>query len=229
MENTTKYWAREVDAERFNGSYYYNEDDAENENIWIGGNRRYMTFNKDLIEDVERALDTVDYSDEEDIRYAFTKKDGSELLDEQVNELKNLAEEYQTSGINKDSYEIVADALTIIYDQPFSCKTIHGYSQSDWQYIIYPQDYSQKHIDYIEAAYFGTGTEFEVTTRKITSDKFDDEIADGYEVVNIYTCAYETDEVKNDIARQLNVSKNEIGLLLISDTHHITTYDYREE
>lgn len=229
MENNTKYWAREVNNERFNGNFYYTEDDAADENVWIGGNRQYKAFNNDLIEDVEKALDTVDYSDEEEIRDAFVKKDGSDLSDAQIDELKELTESFQTTGTNRDSYEIIADALTIIYGEPFGCQTIYGCGQGDWQYIIYPQTCSQEHINYIEAIYFGTGTEFEVTTRKITSDKFDDEIADGYETVNIYTCVYNSDEIKSDIAKQLNLPKNEIGLLLISGTHHVTTYDYREE
>lgn len=222
-ENAKKFWARQLDIEQFDYAAYYNEDDAEYENVWIGGNRDFKTFNEDLEADIEKALDRADYHDEEDVRDAFAKKDGSALSAEQIETLKGYIEDWPTVGRVRDRYEIVAGVLTIVYGKPFEVDLIKGNSQSDWMYIIYPSELGDEHISYIESVLFGTGTEFAVTIDKVSRDE-----ADDAPTTCVYTTEFSNGAIKEDIAKQLDIDASEVGLLLITGTHHIVKHDYEE-
>lgn len=222
-EGVKKFWAKELDMEQFDSDAYYNEDDAEYENVWIGGNRNFTAFNNDLEADVEKQLESTDYQGEADIKYLFHKKDGTDLSAEQTEALKKYIEDWPTIIRAKDRYETVAGVLSIIYGKPFEVGTLTGNSQGDWLYIIYPSDLGKDHISYIGSVLFGTGTEFMVTIDEVSKDE-----VDSTPTNSIYTTEFDSDKIKKDIAKQLGVNASEVGLLLISDTHHITTHDYKE-
>lgn len=222
-EDTKKFWAKQLDGKQFDYKVYYNEDDAEYENVWIGGNRNFETFNEDLDVDIEKLLDYADPENEADIKDAFVKKDGTDLSGEELEALKKYIEDWPTTVRTKDQYGIVAGVLTILYGKPFEVGILKGNSQSDWLYIIYPSEVGDEHIRYIESVLFATGTEFEVTIDKVSKDEVDET-----PTTCIYTFEIDNAKIKEDIAEHLGVSASEVGLLLITNTHTVVKHDYEE-
>ena len=244
-----KYYARE-NRGYFDYDGYYGEEDAKQENFWAGGNRDFCEINKrlgtDFLNDLEKFYDDCNTTDEE---FADEKPE----CDEFKKEIVRLADSWLASYNTRDNhftyeqakaiyeaavdynscsgYEVLeshAKALSVVTGINFKCGQLVGSSQSDWINYIAPETMEQDHLDYIEAVYFGTGTEFDLTEEPIESaDDFED---DDVIKVGYYTAKWRDDDIKADLARQAGYGckPEDIVLLKISAEHHITTYDYEE-
>ena len=136
------------------------------EHVYIFGNNRMNGINTDEIYDIYNALETLaddlDFAPED---ACFVKKaDGSEYTPEEWEELAKIAREYAgiIPGDGKSGRECARDALALVYGKPFTLCTIRGYCQSDWQYLIFPDEYGKEYRDEIETEYFNTGEEWKI-------------------------------------------------------------------
>lgn len=238
-----KYFAREVRSDYIDVEPYFSEEDAVERNIWIGGNRDFVSINAALVTDVEAAFEKIDSDVDYETGYDtqveldaktkrdlvenyFTKTSGA-FSDEEIAKIITTATEYQGHYFSDSSArQLMCDVLSIIYGKQFACTTLRGCSQGDWIYCIYPQEtVSKEDLDYIEAVFFGTGTEFAVTSKPIDSAAdFDDA-----EVYYTYTDKYHDEDIKTFIANDIGCSPKDVVLLLISGEHRTITYDYEEK
>lgn len=235
MENNKKLkiYATEVDSENFDYSCYYDEDMAEEDGIWAGGNRDFAEINPDLRKDVSRALESayhnlydiedfhdVDINIEETLNYWFKKSSGDPLTEAEQKTLLKLVGDffYCTSA---DENGIICKVLTIITGKVYKEGVIRGYSQGDWLKIIYPEEI-QERLSWIEAVLFATGSEFAITTEAIEEKDLDDA-----EVYYDYTNLYKPEEIKAWIAENNHVGVDDVEIRLISNrrTQYIYEYD----
>lgn len=232
-----KYYAREMSSDYFDYEMYFSDAEAEDMNMWIGGNRDFVEINKPLYKDIEKALNDI-YEDCENIKYdndgeisAEEKRDLVEyyfrdykkgFTENNVESIIDIAYEYDTEGI--DNTECIVEALSIVYGVPFTSGTMHGSVQSEWVEYICPASVDEETIDYIEGVFFGTGTEYLITEEKIDSaDDFDDVDSTTY-----FTVKSRTEDIKRDLAKQFGCGVDELAVLNIKEEHHYTTYDYEE-
>jgi len=217
-----KYWARQLDPEFFNYEVYYSEQDAENDLAWFGGNRDYRDINEDLRKDIAKALEDIYYdidnrdngdpdaeSDYEIVNYYFHMPNRNEVPKIYIPKIVALAEEYSTCR-SQDENEVLAEALSLKYGKRFVTGTIRGNSQSDWMDYICPAGLN---VDYIEAVFFATGTEF-----AITEDRYETE--PDWSEANTFT-AY-TDEWSDTglvtfVADELGCFPEDVVVMVLED------------
>lgn len=230
-----KYFAKEVRGNYMDYEMYFDEEDAKSRRMWIGGNSDFVSINKSLFTDTARALENIYYDLEgeetlEEARavvecYLKPAGDRTEMFsDDEIERIIKCAKKYDTFDVENE--EVIAEALGIIYGEEFVTGTFRGCVQLDWIRYICPKteaDCKEK-MGYIEAVYFGTGTEFFVTQEKVDSaDDFDE--VDAY---SFYTAAWSDEKVKEDLAKQMGCAADEIVLLKVKEEHHYIKYDYEE-
>lgn len=220
------YYAQPINSEIFDWENYYNDDYAEADKFWAGGNRDFSEINSDLVADIRRKLDNAEYDlgaideDEDDeekvakdiieiISYYFPKEKGS-LTNEDINTLFLKLDRYINGSFDSsdDELDLICDILEIEYGEPFEHEQIHGYSQSDWMDCVYPKSISNK-IPYIEAVLMGTGTEYAITTDKVDPPE---NILDE-DVYYDYTEKWKEADVIDWLAHNIGCNKDEIKLL----------------
>lgn len=140
-----------------------------NENWLIGGNRYFneTAGNEDM--SIYDNFFSVFYENTTD--YKNWRQDIADDLRENagINEISE--DDYKTieSILNtRDYMEALAAWLNWYTPYNWDCRTMRGYSQGDWQNIVYRDDVD---VDYIENVYFGKFTEYK-----------DDEEVGGYYV-----------------------------------------------
>ena len=228
-----KYYATECDPENYDYRCYYDEDMAEYDNIWAGGNsRNFGETNEDLRKDVVRALEDsyydlfeVDDATEEDkintVRYYFKKVNKEELTDSEIDLLTNLSKMFYEC-IKSDENDIICQVLTVLHGEVFEHGVIHGCCQGDWLEIIYPES-KKDLIPWIEAVWFATGTEFSITEVPVEEDEVDDAIK-----FHAYTDLWRDADIKAWLCKEIGCSQDELVVRKISGTHHYVKYDYEE-
>lgn len=227
-----KYYARERKSDYFDYEIYFDEYEAERNKIWIGGNRDFITINADLYNDIEYALNHIYEEVDEDkdnnrkvVEYYLTPVKRMEAFtDAEIATIIECSTEFGARDNNDE--KTVARVLSIVYGKEFTTGTFRGCCQRDWIDYICPQEIAdnKKYMEFIEAVFFATGTEFEVTDEKIASaDEFD-----SVENCTYYTAEWKDEDIKEDLARQIGCSVDEIAILKIKEEHHYVKYEYEE-
>lgn len=152
-----KIYAKQVPAEHVDSSIYLDEETLKDEQIFIGGNRWFISLNEELydnavkiMEDICEDLDSADVSeDSQSIREIVESYITSELSDEKINKAVELSRSFV---YDSRSMQTVCDFLSIVYNCEFTYRTLHGCSQGDWVECIYPTDLSSL-VDYYEAVF----------------------------------------------------------------------------
>ena len=177
---------------------------------------------EDNIKDGKSIMDkTLDVSDDEKALMKVLFDDEERFKDVSDSEFKKLSSDIygiavKWSGDMKNFYEceLLSDVLTIITGKKYDCKTICGCSQSEWQYIVYPKE-RENDIPYIEAVYFGTGTEYlysEPTTEYIYDFKEYLYKPDSI-ILSLYTEKYDEKEIISKIAEESGVKGEDVIVL----------------
>lgn len=245
-----KYYAREYPREYFDYTLYYNDDDAENDNFWAGGNDDLCEINdrlgKDFLKDLEHFFDDCNTTDEEfadeepecdafkaeitrlaDSWLASYNTRDNHFMYEQAKEIYEAASAY-FDGPYAERLENHTKALSVITGIKFKCGTLKGCSQGDWLDYIAPETMSQDKLDYIEAVLFATGTEFETTEEPVEDWDGFYSAHENCQTNSLYTAKWADDDIKADIAEQIGCKSDEVAIMKITGEHHITTYDYEE-
>lgn len=184
------------------------------ENVYIFGNNHMNGINADEIDDIYNALETLaddlDFAPED---ACFIKKaDGSEYTPEEWEELAKIAQEYAgiIHGDGRNDRECARDALALVYSKPFALCTIRGCCQSDWQYMICPDEYGIEYRREIETEYFNTGDEWNVNV-------------DGCECA-VYTHSYRDDEKRQEIAAAVDCDPSDVILYAFDGNERTPKY-----
>ena len=228
-----KYYAIQCDPETYDYRCYYDEDMAEYDNIWAGGNsRNFRETNEDLRKDVVRALEDsyydlfeVDDATEEDkintIKYYFKKVNKEALTDYEIDLLTNLSKMFYECA-RSDENDIICQVLTVLHGEAFEHGVIKGSCQGDWLEVIYPES-KKDLIPWIEAVWFATGTEFRITEEPVEEDELDDAIQ-----FCAYTDLWRDADIKAWLCKEIGCSPEELVVRKISGQHTYVKYDYEE-
>jgi len=175
----------------YDSDYWYNNDDAVCDDIIVAGNNYFVSLNPDLLNEVFKTVESIasdfdtyisehltaidnpeafSYKDipvaerNEFICYAFTTKtyepDFSDADVEAVTALVSAMKDYSAKDAATCA-QYIAPFMSYMTGKTYDYNQISGCSQSEWQYVFYPVENAFK-LDYIDAVYFGTGTEYEV-------------------------------------------------------------------
>lgn len=191
-----KIFAKTLNPESFDyRAYEY--DVKENEDVIIDGGREYSGINTDelnLIDRLHKDFNSWDYESCLKTYYdnSITKylKD---MLDIELTPYQ--AGIIHTALKTDDKVKIRIACLSIMHNKKYKMQALRGYCQGEVVYLYAPVDFSQKFIDFIEAWYFGTGTEIEIddTGRNYVDNANDIE---GY---TFYTATWKEEDLKKEI------------------------------
>lgn len=233
-----KIYAAEINPEHFDSEAYYPELEAVEDNVSICGNQRLCGMNIPMVNDIQTALDNSaaafedpDVSEEDKnttIYYEFGYLMQGEPTEDQLRRIYRSVEGYAKDNCLRESDEI-CDLLEIVHGEPFVRRTIRGCCQGDWNYCYLPASKLDM-LPYVEAVYFGTGTELAIAPLEDAEGKSAEEIA--REVIGspdchyIYTESSDPAEIKKRVAESEGADPEDVALVRISGVRTITVYDY---
>lgn len=255
-----KIYAIKQDCESFDCNAYYDDEMAAEDMIGtISGRSGAFEVNEDLKNDVIKALDNAGYDaevieDKEDmsaedkaeehksnIRYYFEglKSKNVELTAENIAKLNDYALDYYRHGFKPDEEEkVLCDVLGMLHGKKFVTRTLRGCGQSDWVDVVLPEDRLGM-IDYVEAVWMGTGTEYkvacidEVVREEDESDEeYIDRISEAMDVDAYfdYTDKWRDEDIKEWLlgnCHGVNLTKDDVVLIDIESSYRVTHYNYK--
>lgn len=128
-----------------------------------------------------------------------------------IHEFKLLLEEYETDRYYKGTVQI--DMLSLLTGLNWRKCTINGFSQSEWNEILYPMELvSDNDIRIFEMDYFNIGTEWL--------------FPDGDASISIYCYGITYDEIKQEIADAFDVNAADIKLKAFSHYGRVAHYEF---
>ena len=80
-------------------------------------------------------------------------------------ELQVILQAIESDGYDKRRYDsnymynAITTILSIIHCKQYACRQLRGCMQREWVEAFYPEDTSEEYLYWVEAWYFGTGTE----------------------------------------------------------------------
>ncbi len=217
-----KIYAKQLDPEFFDYRVY---EDNVDEDIIVEGNRDYPGFHDEDLKSIKEFINNYNCYDY-DVFYDGKIKDyATDYLPQKDNGKKYSPKELhqlKQSLDNMDDEETIVLCLSIIKGKEYKAGCIRGCCQGDWCQIYYPASTNQKEIDYLEAVYFGTGTEYEVHDS-------DNEVnnADDIEGFSILVTAWRIEDIKEEIASCFrNATADDVTLYQIKDSYLVRRNTY---
>jgi hypothetical protein len=206
---------KQVDPESQMNAWLVNADGyLASGTIAIFGNRNFNSYIPYKIEELQYFLDNYideyDSMDElrENISYFFEdSKRILDLPDDKILKIKEINEK----AIDRDSMEDICKLLDLIYNEKWDYSTMQGYSQGDWQYILYVEA-GEPLIKYIEADYMGMSDQWTVENG---SDKG----------MLIFTYEWKDEEIRKEISDALGVKPEEIIMKKFTGYSQIPNYE----
>ena len=239
-----RYYARELSAENFDYSMYYDEECAKNDHFFAKGdgfciNEDFISGIVDNLEkaiyDIESDFDNIEENEDTDLDeerdsiiltninyYLYKEHNGQHeaFSSAEAAKLFELAQQY----FDDEKDETMCKILEVIFCEPYKTGVMRGYSQGEYARYICPSRLSAKTLEYIEAVIFATGVEFEVTEEKIESaDDFE-----SCESSTYYIPCGTRNEIKSELLESIGCDENELCVLLIDEVHRYVKYTYKE-
>lgn len=234
----TKIYARTLNPEDFDYRVYDIREDDYNE-VYIDGLKDYCDIdNKDYLAKIKQL--TKEYGGW-DYEYYYRnsikdflndmlpkKENGKKLSPKEMHDIKETLDMYNNANCNYDSYysNCVLTILTIITGKEYRVRRLLGCCQGDVVVAYYPETCSNAYIDFIEAWYFGTGTEIEIdeTGREAINSP------DDIEGFTFYTASWKTEDLKKEIKRELGLKGDdesiEVVLWKYKDSYRVRHDNY---
>ena len=208
--------------------YRVYEDDIE-KNMIIDGGRDYCDINGDYLNKIKKMIGEYDCYEYEFYYHNSIKEFLMDMLPKKVNGKKYSPKEiHEIKTLLDSSYRYYSDyeqsiiiaCLSIIYGEEYEIFDLKGCCQGEWVHLYAPKSTSQKVVDYIEAIYFGTGTEVEVHDE-------DTEVNDVNDICGywFYTTSYNEDDIKQEIAEQCGCDVSEVVLFKFTGYHKVEDYE----
>lgn len=191
-------YAKTLNPEDFDYRVYDIRDDEYNE-VFISGGRDYCDIdNKGYLSDIKKLIN--DYNGWSFYGYnnwsnyfndmLSKKENGKQLSPKEIHYIKQALDE-------NDKHKIICLCLSIITGKKYLHKGLRGCCQGDYVDAYYPNTVSQAYIDFIEAWFFGTGTEIEIHDCDSIPKS-----ADDIEGFSFYTATWGIDNLKREIKRE---------------------------
>ena len=208
--------------------YRIYEDDIQ-DNMMIDGGRDFSDINGEKLKAIKKMIDEYRCYDYEFyyqdsilayLRDMLPKKvNGKAITPKQAHDIKVLLDSnYRYYSDYEES--IIIACLSIIYGEEYESFDLKGCCQGEWVKMYAPATTSQKMVDYIEALYFATGSEIEVHD---SSDPVND--ASDIYGWTFYTSEYNEDTIKEEIAKECGVSKEDVVLYKFTGYSRVECYE----
>lgn len=192
-----RIFAKTLNPENFDYRIYDIREDDGNELYVFGGRdfcdideNGYLSAIKKIIDEYNDYYFEVYYhnSMKEFLLDMLPKKEnGKELSPKEIHYLKEVLDK-------GDKDDIRCACLSIIRGKTYTWTYLRGCCQGDVVKAYYPETETQKYVDFVEAWFFGTGTEIE-----IHDGDFDPEAPEDIEGFTFYTATWKLDELKEEI------------------------------
>lgn len=233
-----KIYAMEVNSEYFDSDVYYNEESATLDHVSVCGNQRLAGVNVAMVADIQNALNACVYDFEDPneskedrsttIHYEFGYLMQGEPTDDQLQRIYDSIESYVKGGLVSEKDEI-CDLLEIVYGEKFVRNLIRGCCQGDWNYCYLPESKLDL-LPYVEAVYFGTGTEFAIAPLDNMEGKSAEEVTKAIlgslDHYYDYTELSDPAKIKEHVAELEGADPKDVVLIRISGTRTTVIYDY---
>lgn len=131
------------------------------------------------------------------------KENGKRLSPKEANIIKKALD-------TERDVDIICDCLSVITGKTYLMRGLRGCCQGDYIEAYYPvEDGIQKYLNWIEAWYFGTGTEVMVHE--------EDSIPNSAEEVcgwTFYTDSWKTEDIKEEIKKEYGCKDEDVEIVL---------------
>jgi len=226
----TKLYAVTRNPEFFDYQCYDIRDDDGNEVIIDGGrdfsdvdNKGYLKAIKQLIKEYGSYIFETYYHNSimAFLRDMLPKKEnGKRLSPLEAKWLKTIL-------YYGDEEDVICSCLEIITGKIYRCKGLRGYCQGDYVDAYYPvEDGITQYLDYVEAWFFGTGTEVVIHDEDGEPTKAED--VSGF---TFYTASWKTEDIKAEVKEQCGYKRDddniEVILWLYDKTRTIKIDEYK--
>lgn len=200
-----KVYARQVNPEYQESPLFI--DEYWHDEIAVTGNRRMKDYTFSAFDQLQNIGECIDQWEK-----LKTNKDNSwyKNLTDIINDLLPGKTKYTTRQIHKfklifeqypdarkeDETELDMQVLSLMTGHDYVCQIIRGSSQSEWNYLYFPQDvYNQAFVRNFEIEYWNEGSEW------IIHDEPDEpKTADDINGYSCYCHAWNTDGIKKELA-----------------------------
>ena len=191
MSKITIY-AKTLNPEDFDYRMYDIREDDYNE-VFILGGRDYCDIdNKGYLSDIKKLIN--DYNSYD---YNIWSNYFNDMLPKEVHNIMLALNE-------NDKHKIICLCLSIITGKQYRHKGLRGCCQGDYVDAYYPNTVSQAYIDFVEAWFFGTGTEVIIHDCDNIPQS-----AEDIEGFSFYTATWGIDNLKRDIKRECGYKDND--------------------
>ena len=239
-----RYYARELSAEYFHYSKYYDDGCAKNDHFFAKGDGFCINedFISGIVDNLEKAIYDIEidlYNIEENEDTDLDKEKDSIILTNinyylykehngireafsstEAAKLFELAQQY----FDDEKDETLCKILEVIFCEPYKTGVMRGNLRGEYARYICPSHLSTRALNYIEAVIFATGVEFEVTEEKIESaDDFE-----SCESSTYYVPSGTRKEIKSELLENIGCDEDELCVLLIDEVHRYVKYTYKE-
>lgn len=197
--NKTIY-AKTLNPENFDYRVYDISEDDYNELFIIGGRDYCDIDNKGYLKAIKKLINDYDSWDYEYYYHNSIKDFLIDMLPKKENGKKLSPKEMnviRTALDSRDEDMVMCMCLTIITDKQYEWSYLRGCCQGEVVKAFYPTTYSQKYVDFVEAWFFGTGTEIEIHDCDTIPN--DESEIEGW---TFYTATFNINELKKEIKRE---------------------------
>lgn len=225
----TTIYAKTLNPELFDYRVYDISNDDYNE-VYIVGDRNYPDIdNKHYLQAILKLIDDYCAWDYEEYYnssikdflndYLPKKENGKKLSPAEMTFIKKALE-------NNDDDETICACLTIITDKVYDWRYLRGCCQGEVVRAFYPNTVSNAYLDFVEAWFFGTGTEIEIHDSDNTPKE-----ADDIEGFTFYTATYGIENLKKEIKRECGYKDDDevnVELWLYDSSYNIRHDVYKK-
>ncbi len=225
-------YAKTLNPESFDYRVYDIREDEGNE-IIIDGGRDFESIDQhDYLKKVKKLISgysswDFDYYYKGSIMdflkdYLPKKENGKKLSPKEAHNIKTSIECWYKDLLEEE--DVICDCLSIITGKIYKHTGLRGCCQGDYVEAYYPvKENIRKYLDYVEAWFFGTGTEILVYDGDLTPESADD-IEDGW---TFYTASWNTEDIKEEIRSRSGASEDvKVVLYKYTNTRTIKYDEY---
>ena len=231
----TKIYAVTLNPEHYDYRPYDIREDDGNEVIIDGGREFSDVDQKGYLAAIKKAISGYNSWDFEYYYhnsimdhlkdYLPKKENGKRLSPKEAYDIKMSIECWNNDKLSYE--EVVCDILNVITGKLWKYKGLHGCCQGDYVTAYYPCEPNiTKYLDYVEAWYFGTGTEVMIHDEE-SEPKTAEEVF-GY---TFYTANWKTEDLKKEIKEYCGYKTDdenvEVILWLYEKTRTIHIDEYK--
>lgn len=225
-------YAKTLNPESFDYRVYDIREDEGNEVIIDGGRDFENIDQHDYLKMVKKLISgysswDFDYYYKGSIMdflkdYLPKKENGKKLSPKEAHNIKTSIECWYKDLLEEE--DVICECLSIITGKIYKHTGLRGCCQGDYVEAYYPvKDGITKYLDYVEAWFFGTGTEILIYDGDLTPENADD-VEDGY---TIYTANWRVEDLKEEIRKYVGASDDvKVKLWLYKDTRTIKYDEY---